>query len=186
MRSGNSTNREPGIPLPAARTRDRIRCSARRVKHLRAADQSDLRHRALEVKALQDRPSLLPVKDATVAYLVSRPAPSFLPDTRLPFEHRIFRVKARVMFVRAEEDGDFHVVLSDGKRTMITESPSLGCSQRAVAYRRRQMNRARARVKVCRRAVVTGVAFFDFLHGQTGVAPNGIELHPVLAFRCLS
>ena len=28
--------------------------------------------------------------------------------------------------------------------------------------------------------VVTGVGFFDFLHGQTGAAPNGIELHPVL------
>src|SRR5262249_10830121 len=27
---------------------------------------------------------------------------------------------------------------------------------------------------------VTGVGFFDFLHGQTGVAPNGIELHPVI------
>jgi hypothetical protein len=32
---------------------------------------------------------------------------------------------------------------------------------------------------------VTGVAFFDFDHSQTGVAPNAIELHPVLAFRCL-
>jgi hypothetical protein len=30
-----------------------------------------------------------------------------------------------------------------------------------------------------------GVAFFDFLHGQTGVAPNGIELHPILGFACL-
>ena len=29
--------------------------------------------------------------------------------------------------------------------------------------------------------VITGVGFFDFLHGQTGVAPNAIELHPVLA-----
>ena len=28
---------------------------------------------------------------------------------------------------------------------------------------------------------VTGVAFFDILHGQEGVAPNGIELHPILA-----
>jgi len=27
---------------------------------------------------------------------------------------------------------------------------------------------------------ITGVGMFDFLHGQTGVAPNGIELHPVL------
>jgi hypothetical protein len=27
---------------------------------------------------------------------------------------------------------------------------------------------------------IKGVGFFDFLHGQTGVAPNGVELHPVL------
>jgi integrase len=25
-----------------------------------------------------------------------------------------------------------------------------------------------------------GVAFWDFKHGQTGVAPNAIELHPIL------
>jgi hypothetical protein len=29
------------------------------------------------------------------------------------------------------------------------------------------------------------VAFFDFLLGQTGVAPNAIELHPILSFGCL-
>jgi hypothetical protein len=27
-----------------------------------------------------------------------------------------------------------------------------------------------------------GVGFFDYLHGQSGVAPNGIELHPLLSF----
>ena len=27
---------------------------------------------------------------------------------------------------------------------------------------------------------ITGVGMFDFLHGQTGVAPNGIEVHPIL------
>jgi hypothetical protein len=27
---------------------------------------------------------------------------------------------------------------------------------------------------------ITGVGFFDFYHGQLGMAPNGIELHPVL------
>jgi hypothetical protein len=30
---------------------------------------------------------------------------------------------------------------------------------------------------------VTGVAFFDYNHGQTRVAPNAIELHPILGFR---
>jgi hypothetical protein len=32
------------------------------------------------------------------------------------------------------------------------------------------------------RTTVTGVGFFDILVGQTGVAPNAIELHPVLKF----
>ena len=30
---------------------------------------------------------------------------------------------------------------------------------------------------------IVGVGMFDFLHGQTGVAPNAFELHPVLSFR---
>ena len=30
---------------------------------------------------------------------------------------------------------------------------------------------------------ITGVGFFDRLHGQTGGAPNGIELHPVLGVK---
>lgn len=32
-------------------------------------------------------------------------------------------------------------------------------------------------------ATITGVGFFDFEHGQRGVAPNAIELHPVTGFR---
>ena len=31
-----------------------------------------------------------------------------------------------------------------------------------------------------RRVVVRGIGFFDRLHGQTGMAPNGLELHPVV------
>jgi hypothetical protein len=78
------------------------------------------------------------------------------------------------------------IVLSDGRRTMIAESPSPACTSGATRFRRGQMAAARRRVRLCASARVTGVAFFDFLHGQTGVAPNGIELHPVLAFRCLT
>jgi len=86
---------------------------------------------------------------------------------------------------RPEADGDLHLVLSDGTRTMIAESPSPSCVSGATPTRRRQMARARRRVQLCAKARVSGVAFFDFKHGQTGVAPNAIELHPVLAFRCL-
>ena len=46
--------------------------------------------------------------------------------------------------------------------------------------------RARKAARLCARAVSSGVAFFDYDHGQTGVAPNAIELHPALGFACLS
>ena len=137
------------------------------------------------VKTLQDRPTLLPVTKTTVAYLVSRPAPAILPDARLPFEHHVFRVVAQVVLVRKEADSDFHLVLQDQGRTMIAEAADPTCAPRASPLRRRQMAGVRQVVRVCR-AVIVGVAFFDFQHGQTGVAPNAIELHPILGFRCLA
>lgn len=138
------------------------------------------------MKTLQDRPTLLPVRRVTVAYLLSRPAPSSLPDTRLPFERHLFRVGAAVVLVRKEADSDFHLVLQDpAGRTMIAEAPLLSCAPGSTAVRRVQMTVVRSAVRVCARAMVTGVAFFDYQHGQTGVAPNGIELHPILGFRCL-
>ncbi|HEY8773157.1 MAG TPA: hypothetical protein VIM23_12065 [Gaiellaceae bacterium] len=49
------------------------------------------------------------------------------------------------------------------------------------------MRDARAAARLCPRARVVGVAFFDFKHGQTGVwRRTAIELHPILGFACLS
>jgi hypothetical protein len=138
------------------------------------------------VKTLQDRPHLLPARKTTIHYLITRPVPSHLPDTRLPFEHHVYTVIAPVVLVRPEEDSDLHVVLQQGGNHMIAEAPSPSCDSRATPVRRRQMRVARNHVRLCARARVTGVAFFDFDHGQTGVAPNAIELHPILNFRCLS
>jgi hypothetical protein len=138
------------------------------------------------VKTLQDRPHLLPARKTTIHFLITRPAPSSLPDTRLPFEYHVFTVIAAVVGVRPESDSDFHVLLRSGRNHMISEAPSPSCDAHATPTRRRQMRIARSHVRVCARAQVTGVAFFDFPHGQTGVAPNAIELHPILNFRCLS
>jgi hypothetical protein len=137
------------------------------------------------VKTLQDRPTLLSARTATLHFLVTRPAPAELPYQRLPFERHIFHVTATVNPIRSEDDGDLHVILRDGRFHMIAEAPSTGCITGATLLRKRQMLQARQAVRLCRRASVTGVAFFDYLHGQTGVAPNGIELHPILHFRCL-
>jgi hypothetical protein len=138
------------------------------------------------VKTLQDRPRLLPARKTTIHYLITRPAPAHIPDTRLAFEHHVYTVIAAVVLVRPEEDSDLHVVLQHGGQHMITEAPAPYCDKHATPLRRRQMRVARSHVRLCARARVTGVAFFDFDHGQTGVAPNAIELHPILNFRCLS
>jgi hypothetical protein len=138
------------------------------------------------VKTLQDRPRLLPARKTTIHFLITRPAPSYLPDSRLPFEHHVYTVTAPVVLVRPEDDSDLHLVLQQGGNHTIAEAPSPSCDSHATARRRRQMRVARSRVRPCARARVTGVAFFDFDHGQTGVAPNAIELHPILHFDCLT
>ena len=138
------------------------------------------------MKTLQDRPKLLRPRKTTIHYLITRPSPSHLPDQRLPFERHVFTVLAPVVLVRPEDDSDLHLVLQQGGNHMIAEAPSPSCDRHATPRRRRQMRVARSHVRLCARARVTGVAFFDFDHGQTGVAPNAIELHPILHFDCLT
>jgi hypothetical protein len=137
------------------------------------------------VKTLQDRPHLLPNRLTTIKYLVTRKAPSSLPDTRLPFEHHVFTVIAAATLVRPEDDSDLHLVLQEGGSNMIAEAPAPYCDRHAKPRLHREMVVAQRHVRLCSKARVTGVAFFDFDHGQTGVAPNAIELHPILHFRCL-
>jgi hypothetical protein len=138
------------------------------------------------VKTLQDRPHLLPNRLTTVKYLGRRGAPSYLPSTRLPFEHHVFTVIVRATFLREEADSDYHLILQQHGRKMIGEAPAAYCDRRATLHYRRLMAQARRQARSCARARVTGVAFFDYDHGQTGVAPNAIELHPILRFTCLS
>jgi len=53
---------------------------------------------------------------------------------------------------------------------------SLTCSELATrSLQRTKRDHGSDRVKV-----QAGVGFFDRRHGQTGAAPNSIELHPVL------
>jgi hypothetical protein len=138
------------------------------------------------VKTLQDRPHLLPVRTVTLRFLVTRPAPASLPSTRLAFERHVYRVIAAVTLVRHEADDDYHLVLRDHGQTMIAETPALNCTTSATPQIRSAMQRARKSRRRSPRSAVTRVAFLDFYHGQTVVAPNAIELHPVLSFHCLS
>ena len=129
----------------------------------------------------------------TIASLISLPAPTTLPaNNRIqPTETTVFQVHATLTEYKLEPDSDYHLVLSDGSgNTMISEMPSPTCvasSSRLLSGIKNARSEFDARYTTTSSfqtanvpVAVTGVGFFDFVHGQTGVAPNGIELHAVL------
>lgn len=64
------------------------------------------------------------------------------------------------------------MILSEGGDTMITEAPEPDCTFGAPPLLRADMAQARRTVRLCRHAVVTGVAFFEYLHGRDYAAPE--------------
>jgi hypothetical protein len=129
----------------------------------------------------------------TIAALRALTAPATLPaNNRVqPTETTVFTLNATLTQYKLESDSDYHLVLQDGSgNTMIVEIPSPNCvgagspfgpgiSNARAAFDARftaTTSFQTANIPVA----VKGVGFFDFLHGQTGVAPNGIELHAIL------
>jgi hypothetical protein len=102
-------------------------------------------------------------------------------------------LSAVLLRYKEETDSDYHLVLSDsGGRTMIAEIPAPQCIATspflaAIRVVRRVFTAHSAPTRAWQRprvqVMVSGVGFFDFKHGQSGVAPNAIELHPLLAIR---
>jgi len=143
--------------------------------------------------------------DSSVAELRGLTAPASLPQSSriAPTELTVYSVTAQLVEFKLEEDHDIHLVIaepSDPSATMITEFPDADTCTGAVASAHAgEMKSARAALvaafgqpssssftRMSSTATITGVGFFDVLHGQTGVAPNGIELHPVIGFSVLS
>jgi hypothetical protein len=118
--------------------------------------------------------------------------PNIRPDTRYsPVELTTYELTGWVTVIKAEADQDYHVVLTDAQsRTMIVESPHPDCAKNSrfasqIADVRKTLDSAfggpiQKRHQTRMLVTVTGVGFFDRIHGQEGVAPNGIELHPLL------
>jgi hypothetical protein len=120
----------------------------------------------------------------TIGTLVGYARPGSLPSNRL---RNVTMTK-----YKAETDSDYHIVVSSGGQTMIVEIPNPGCvSGSSPLYSRIQSAKAAFDAKYTATSsfktstdtvTVIGVGFWDFPHGQTGVAPNAIELHSVTFF----
>ncbi|MDP9329838.1 MAG: hypothetical protein M3P11_04250 [Actinomycetota bacterium] len=111
-------------------------------------------------------------------------------------EFKTYRLKVQVREAKIEDDSDIHLVIASRtarRHTMIVEFPHPSCVDKP--FKRHAMRAARSSMlnncgslstssftKLKGNVTIIGVGFWDEKHGQTGVAPNGIELHPVLRF----
>src|SRR2546423_7919122 len=131
--------------------------------------------------------------NTTIVNMRAFTAPNPIPSNNRvsPAETTVWVINATMTKFKLESDSDYHIVISDASgNTMITEipvpscvgagSPFLSGIQNARAEFDAKFNVTTSFQTVSVPVQITGVGMFDFLHGQTGVAPNGIELHPVL------
>jgi len=156
-----------------------------------------------DVKTLQDRAASEVdydnISPATVESMGQIPL-NFNPNVeaeffRHPEEKKVYRIKnCKISLVKNESsaDGDYHLVIKQGTITMIGEIPDYHC----------QNNRQSPAIEVFKKVRtdfqplltgkrylnhtfdITGVAFFDPPHNQTGRNKiNGVELHPILEIK---
>lgn len=145
---------------------------------------------------------------ANVSDLAAWPVPAnydeYNDTTRYaPYETQAYRIRATLVGWKIENDHDFHMVIADinnPNATMIIEPPDPTCSSACDGGFSSYFQSVRTKLTNCfgqptttftnfKAGIVvdvTGVPLFDALHGQTGVAPNGIELHPLLSLDFVS
>jgi hypothetical protein len=124
-----------------------------------------------------------------------------------PQEFMTYTVDAYVCFTKKETDLDGHIVLTEQpcpkkkilKPSFIVESVDPRCATGSIhldgitaarngilaaigskAFTTKTLQRL-----VGKHVRVTGVFFYDALHGQTGVAVSGGELHPLVGFELI-
>jgi len=106
-------------------------------------------------------------------------------------EFQSYRITCNITIKKNESDNDYHLVLKDGNETMIGEVPDPVCAVASQSAHVNEFIAARNWVNThigldpvsnvnIPSVDITGVAFVDFPHGQTGAAPNQMEIHPIL------
>lgn len=143
-----------------------------------------------------------PAIPTTIEEQASIPTPSVGESVkRLPSERTLYSLTARLVEVKKEFDGDYHLVLEDSRThlRMIAEIPDT--PNKAPACYRADYAQARQtidalvgrpglfaiRPKVAPTIEIAGIGFFDEPHMFTpgGMAQNGREIHPVLSVKAL-
>jgi hypothetical protein len=155
-----------------------------------------------DVKTLEDKAAsqvdYTHVLPATIKSLSQIPL-TFNPNVeaeffRHPEETKVYQLKnCKIDLVKKETsasgDGDYHLVITQGNNTMIGEIPDYHCENNKESPAIEVFKKVRTDFQPLLNGKrykdhtydITGVAFFDPPHHQTGRnEANGIELHPIL------
>ena len=120
------------------------------------------------------------------------------PSTTAPrmagIEFQAYDLTCKITIKKNEDDNDYHLVMADGSETMVGEVPDPVCATAATSAHVNEFIATRnwVNLHIGTGAVpnvnipaveITGVAFVDVPHGQTGSAPNQMEFHPILSIQ---
>lgn len=127
----------------------------------------------------------------TVEELTQIPRPAEIPLQRFPNEYQnsraagvertVYTVEAEIVAYKEEDDGDYHLeIRGQSGQAMVAEIPNPDPKFEDKLKPTRRIQKAIVRARI------TGIGFFDIVHGQLGMAPNGLELHPVIGIEFLN
>ena len=124
--------------------------------------------------------------------------PKIVRNKRHESETIIYKINCSIVgFKRESGDKDIHVILEDDEteETMVAEIPSHKCLSvqktsrtdlffnlnkwfvENIGYPTNNFIYLKKHIPI----TITGVGFFDYVHGQIGMAANGREIHPILS-----
>ncbi len=152
------------------------------------------------IKTLSDADTLFvnfdTIRLSSIPEQINMPKPEGKPEARLASETSLYTIECYIVGFAEEKDRDIHIVIADINTdvTMVAEIVSPECSDVQTTSRYLLFKyiydwfsdhigipkHSFIILDECKFVTITGIGFWDHIHGQKGMAGNGREIHPVL------
>jgi len=178
-------------------------CNSNKQEKIKQEIEQDCGEERWNVKTLSDDDTAFINFDciiqSTVYDQIKLTTPYNILDSRLVSETPVYSIDCYILEYKEEEDRDIHVIIQgiNTDETMVIEIVNPECSSIKRTSRYNQLKElyewftrnigiptnSFISLDKPKLATITGIGFWDFLHGQNGMAENGREIHPVLSMK---
>lgn len=155
------------------------------------------------IKTLSDKDTVLinfkNIVKSTVHDQINIKRPKGKITSRQTSETTVYAIDCYIIGFKKELDRDIHVIIKDinTEETMVVEVPNYKDIYIKNTSREKQfeilrkwfvdnIGKPHSKFKLLKKPIlvtITGVGFWDTVHGQKGMAANGREIHPVLSIK---